>query len=187
MDFAEYLKAIAGNWKLLLAAALPATVSWIISLAPPWPDAAGNVSYAFAVVMSVVGILIPWALHRLRNRAWPVVACALLSLCLIMTYAACWSLWIGQASQRNGDALVEFRFVKGDQLTVPLKGTTERDVLRDNGYRVEDVYTPSSLLKTRLALLFSFAGTFFFITIAFAFATLPRGRSTGRPLAQKPG
>lgn len=191
MDFSAYLKRVASNWKLLAAAALPATLSWVLSLAPPWPDPSGNSAYAFAVVLSIVGILIPAALHQIRNRTWPILVCALLSLCLIVSYAACWSLWIGKATQMNGGTPVETRFVKGGQLAVPLKDTTEKDVLRDNGYRVEDVYTPGSLTKTRLLLLFSFAGVFFFITIATAFATLPKAKAAKRPAdppqAQEPG
>ncbi len=179
MDFLAYIRLLKKYWGAGLTGIVAPAVCLPLHFCPPWPDPSGATSCAVAAVFCLVGLLVPFAFSGARERALAlsVRTGATAALCLVM-YIACWSLWVGEGTQTNGGQEVTTRFVKGIFLAVPTNGLPEKIVLERNGYRVEVVYTSTSLMVTRLALLSSFSGTFFFLTMAYGFTAFrtTRGR-----------
>jgi hypothetical protein len=178
--FVQYARALKTHWKAALAAAIVPAVCLPLNMCPPWPDSAGATSCAIAALFSVVGILVPYSAStrsakRTKEFAGGFGAAA--AACLVV-YIASWSLWVENAQQVVGEErrVAEIQFVKGTSLKSPPSELREKELLRIYGYRVQEVYTPLSLMISRLALLLSFSGTFFCLTAAFGFTAMTRRR-----------
>lgn len=166
MDFRAYLSHVAGNWKLVLAATAPAALSRAFDMAPPWPDPSGNASYALTAVLSIIGLLVPYTLRRMRHRAAYMIAAGALAAASAVLFMGAWSQWVGEASAKQGEELVRIRYVRGAELVAPPPGTTLDQMIILHGFRMEQIYSSSALRRSRLILLFSFSSIFFFLTVA---------------------
>lgn len=190
VDFSTFAKWLQENWKLAIAAVAPASLCKLAGFAPPWPDAGGLAGCAVAVLASLIGVVIGFALSgtKLNTRYALLIAAAGAAGCLGV-YFAFWSLFVdsfAQASGSNHD-LVRTVFVKGGAFKVATDHMDEKQVLQLFGYRMDEVYTPASLLLSRLGLLASFAGTFFFLTVSLGFAPFMGGASSQGSRAARQG
>jgi hypothetical protein len=177
IDFSTFARWLQENWKLAIAAVIPASLCKLVGFSPPWPDPTGLAGCAIAVLASLIGVVVAFAYSGTRlNASHGMLIAAAGAVCCLGVYLAFWSLFVGSGSQTIGSnhELVRTMFVKGTFKVAPAPMTEEKDVLQLHGYRVDEVYTSGSLLRNRLILLISFSGTFFFLTIALGFAPFKR-------------
>jgi hypothetical protein len=182
MEFQTYIRSLRSHWKGALAAVVAPAVCLPLRFCPPWPDSSGLTGCAVAAVVSLVGLLVPYGLSVPKAKASRLmVGTGLLAGFCLLAYIVCWSLWVVDATQSNRGQIVTTRVVKGTTLAVPTDGLREEEILRKHGYRVEEVYTRTSLIVSRLALLSSFSAVFFFLTVSFGFTALQPSSRGGRP------
>lgn len=176
--FAQYARALKIHWKAAFAAAIVPAVCLPLNMCPPWPDSAGATSCAIAALFSVIGIVVSFSDSRRSAKRARTLArfFGVAAATSIVVYVASWSMWVEKAQQVVGEErrVAEIQFVKGSSLKSPSNEPQEKDLLRIHGYRVAEVYTPLSLMISRLVLLLSFSGIFFCLTAAFAFTATSR-------------
>ena len=90
----------------------------------------------------------------------------LASLALCATYISAYSLYVVTDVKVEGEREVQIRRVIGAELRDPKNaGQLEQALLLDNQFEEDRVWTRQSLTRTRLLVLFSYAGMFFFLAL----------------------
>jgi hypothetical protein len=68
MEFVSYARLLKRHWKVALTAVVAPTVCWPLNLCPPWPDSSGGAACAIAALLSIIGLLVPYAFSRSRGK-----------------------------------------------------------------------------------------------------------------------
>ena len=148
---------------------------WVPGLEPPWPEGRAAI---VGVVFCVVALIIGHAIFSKRGRTapdrarlallsqWAGCASLLASLALCATYISAYSLYVVTDVKVEGEREVQIRRVIGAELRDPKNaGQLEQALLLDNQFEEDRVWTRQSLTRTRLLVLFSYAGMFFFLAL----------------------
>jgi hypothetical protein len=83
-----------------------------------------------------------------------------------IAYLVAFDLYVKSQSQQIGNEVRQIRIVIGTELREELRGTVEEplQLLQDNGYNPERIWTRESLLRTRFQVFSSFLAMFLLIT-----------------------
>jgi hypothetical protein len=170
VQFLAYLRLLKRHWKAALTAVVAPAVCFPLNFCPPWPDSTGATSCVIAAIISVVGVLVPYAFPTSRKKALArSIGAGIVAAVCLLVYIASWSSWVRNAEQFNDGHLVSAQVVIGTTFAISTQNLSEKELLRYHGFRVGEIYSSTSLMVTRLVLLSSFSAIFFFLTAAFGF------------------
>ena len=184
MSFKEYVSVYKSVWGIIMASAVmgPFAMDAFTDLAPPWPQQLmGGIGTLTCVLTIVIGYLISsWiglfkdkvsGQQRVSIQKTASFVCSLfliLSSISLLSYVNFYSLYVISFEQTVKEKPTVIRRVIGTQRlsNVDPELRDKEAIMYAPGFDVSDVWTAGSLRTTRLQLLTSFLGIFFFIALA---------------------
>lgn len=172
----RFFESVLALWVGACAVAVGGPLAlWIPSLEPPWPEGSAAI---VAVVFSVIALVLGYAgLTPLRGSAaenermaqrglWIGCLSLVASMLLCVLYFYAYSLYVVKDVKLEGRSEVTIRRVIGTELldSRDLK-RPPTELLKENSFEEERIWTRSSLTQGRLLVLFSYTGMFFFLCL----------------------
>ena len=172
MNIADWAKSFKSIWGagVLIATAGPLGLL-VPDLYPPWPEYSYLVAVIFCAVVSIVSFTVGLAYaHQPRSQrklqTLLASACLLLGLTSLIWYFSAYSTRVVVETQVVGTEQHQLRFVVGTDMRADMDKTSDHlELLRDNQYNPERVWTPESLRFSRLLLLITFLVAFSMLTL----------------------
>jgi multisubunit Na+/H+ antiporter MnhB subunit len=181
MKLAEFFESFKSVWGgAAVAAAAGPLGLWAMDLEPPWPPSVGKVATLICTVAVLLAYIVSrsFAPRSKRAQKTRLIAMGMLVLGLIAILGYLWAFgrYIVTDSIERGGRTEIIRTIVGSELRPGVEpGATPVDLLRDNLYDAEAVWTPQSISTARMALLLSFVLSFFLLTFGAALlATLEK-------------
>jgi hypothetical protein len=175
MNLAQFFGSFKSVWGGAVIAATAGPIGlWAMDLEPPWPPSVGKVATLFCAVAVLLAYVVSrsFAPGSKRAKTTRLLAIALLALGLIAILGYLWaySRYVITESVERGGRTEIVRMIAGSQLRPGVKpgDATQLDLLRDNLYDPEAVWTPQSISTVRMMLLSSFVFSFFTLTFGAA-------------------
>lgn len=169
-DFAKSFKTVWGVG-VLLATAGPLGL-FVPNLYPPWPENSHLIAVIFCAVAAVVSFTVglsyaqrPTAKSKFQTAV--ATASLLLGLTCLIGYFLAYSTRVVVETQVVGKEEHQLRFVVGTEMRADVDKTGGGDnleLLRDNQYSPERVWTPESVRYSRVLLLVAFVAAFSMLT-----------------------
>jgi flagellar biogenesis protein FliO len=174
----DYLQALKSLWGLGFAATIVGPLAlWVPNLQPPWPEGSQVITAVFCIVAAILSFVVSRSLSERSTMSSPhfgkkKLVRILGSLALVLglvsgiAYLVAFDLYVKSQSQQIGNEVRQIRIVIGTELREELRGTVEEplQLLQDNGYNPERIWTRESLLRTRFQVFSSFLAMFLLIT-----------------------
>ena len=190
-DFAKSFKTVWGAG-VLLATAGPLGL-FVPDLYPPWPENSHIIGVIFCAVAAVVSFTagVGYAQRpRAKSRVQTAVAtaCLLLGLASLIGYFLAYSTRVVVETQVVGKEQRQLRFVVGTEMRADVDKTGSGDaleLLRDNQYSPEKIWTPDSVRYSRVLLLVTFVAAFSMLTFGMGLLATRSGTSS-RPVSRNP-
>lgn len=170
---------------------------WRASLDPPWPSEARWVAVLMCGVTAVMAYLAAQssgtrgatgkhAQETRRKRARIAAGALLLGMLTSLAYLYQLGLSVVEETQPSAEGDRHIRVVAGSERMPELRDDrrSDLDVLRDHLYRPEEVWTATSLLRSRMSLLALYVLAFCLLTLGLCFAVLSM---TGDPQERRRG
>jgi hypothetical protein len=191
MNIGDFTKSFKSVWGagVLLATAGPLAL-FVPDLYPPWPENSHLIGVLFCAVAAVVSFTVGLGYAhqpKSRNKVQTAVAttCLLLGLASLIGYFFAYSTRVVVETQIVGKDQHQLRFVVGTVKRADVDNTTTDDLelLRDNQYSPERVWTPESVRSSRVLLLVTFVAAFSMLTFGMgllATRSEPSTRPTSR-------
>lgn len=173
MEISAWTKSFKSIWGagVLIATAGPLGLL-VPDLYPPWPDHSYVIGVTFAAVAAIISMTAGLAYaHQARASAKGhtvfALACLALGLISLVWYFLVYSTRVVVETQMVGGEQHELRFVVGTETRddVDKTETDYLDLLRENQYSPERVWTSKSLRSSRFLLLITFVAAFFLLTL----------------------
>jgi hypothetical protein len=175
----DYLRSLKSLWGLGVAATVISPLAlWVPNLQPPWPEGSQMITAVFCIVVAILSFSLSRELSGRNAKSSRSIKPAKLtkvlgSVALVLGlvfgigYLSAFNLYVISDVQQVGSETREVRIVIGTELRDELRGTVEQplQLLRDNGYDPERVWTRESLLRTRFLLFAFFVAMFLLITL----------------------
>ncbi len=192
----DYLQALKSIWGLGFAAIVIGPLAlWVPNLQPPWPQGSQIITAVFCIVVAILAFVICHSLSERSRRSSRqpaqtklprILGSVALVLGLIsgIGYLIAFNLYVIPQNQQIGNEVREIRIVIGTELRQELRGTVEEplQMLQDNGYDPERIWTRESLLRTRFLVFSTFLAMFLLITFGIGLlvpVSEAQGRKTG--------
>ena len=194
-DWAKSFKSVWGAG-VLVATAGPLGLL-VPDLYPPWPEHSYLIAVIFAAV-AAIGSFTAGLAYANRARALRrgqtafALACLALGLMSIIWYFSAYSMRVVSEPQMIGAEQHLLRIVVGTEIRADVDRSEEKDnleLLRDNQYTPERVWTSESLRYSRFLLLVTFVTAFFLLTLGMgllATRTAKSSRATSRDARVQP-
>ncbi len=189
-DFAKSFKTVWGAG-VLLATAGPLAL-FVPDLYPPWPENSHLVGVLFCAVAAVVSSTVGLGYAqqaKSKSRVQTVIAttCLLLGLGSLIGYFFLYSTRVVVETQIVGQDQRQLRFVVGTEMRSDVDKTASGDLelLRDNQYSPERIWTPESVRFSRVLLLVSFVTAFSALTFGMGLLAT-RSETSSSQIAGKP-
>lgn len=169
-DFTKSFKTIWGAG-VLLATAGPLGL-FVPDLSPPWPDNSHIIGVIFCAVAAVVSFTVGVGYAqrpRSKSKFQAAIAtgCLLLGLASLLGYFLAYSTRVVVETQVVGKEQRQLRFVVGTERRADADKTGTQDdleLLRDNQYSPEKIWTLESVRYSRVLLLSTFVTSFSLLT-----------------------
>jgi hypothetical protein len=182
-DFAKSFKSVWGAG-VLLATAGPLAL-FVPDLYPPWPENSHLIGVLFCAVAAVASFSVGLGYaHQPKSRSKVQTAvatvCLLLGLVSLIGYFFAYSTRVVVETQIVGKDQHQLRFVVGTvkRAGVDSATTDDLELLRDNQYSPERVWTPESVRFSRVLLLVTFIAAFSMLTFGMGLLATRSGTST---------
>jgi hypothetical protein len=181
-DFAKSFKNIWGVG-VALAVAGPLGMS-IPELYPPWPDGSRLIGVIFCAVAAILSFAWGAELDR-RSRATRVLSIVatislVCGLAFIIVYFVAYNSYVVVETQMVGSEQHKLRFVIGAETrghSDAELNSASLEMLRDNQYDPERIWTRESLRRSRLLLFGSFLAAFSMLTFGMGLLATRSARS----------
>jgi multisubunit Na+/H+ antiporter MnhB subunit len=175
MSPTQFLVSFKSVWGGAVVAATAGPLGlWAMDLEPPWPPSVGKVATLFCAVAVLLAYVVSRSFAPRSERAKTVrlIAITLLAVGLTAILAYLWAYShyvVTDSIERSGRTEI-IRMIVGSTLRPGIEpGTaTQLDLLRDNLYDPEAVWTRQSISTARMILLISFVLSFFMLTFGAA-------------------
>lgn len=192
MKIGEYFESFKSLWGVAAVAAGAGPLGlWVADLEPPWPSAAGKVATLFCAIAILIAFFVgPAGSAGGRKRKggkkksgvrYAAIALLVVGSCGVISYLWAYGRYVVTDSVQRGGRTEIIRMVVGTELRPGLDAsqTTKLELLRDNLYDPEEVWTSESVNNTRQLLVVWFVLSFFLLTFGAALlAKLGRETST---------
>ena len=173
MRLAEFAKSFKSIWGLGVALALAGPLGLSIpELYPPWPDHSRLIGVIFCAVAALLSF--SWGSElagksTAKQKRPPLIATLSLAcgLAFLLVYFAAYSSYVVVETQMVGSQQRSLRFVVGAETRGTSDGGSAADdleMLRDNQYDPERIWTRDSLRRSRFLLFGSFVAAFSMLT-----------------------
>jgi hypothetical protein len=183
-DWAKSFKSVWGAG-VLVATAGPLGLL-VPDMDPPWPEHSYAIGVIFAAVAAIVSFTAgltyahqPRALRKFQTAF--SLACLALGLMCLVWYFSAYSTRVVVETQMVGSEQHQLRFVVGTEMRTDVDKTQDADyleLLRDNQYSPERVWTSESLRYSRFLLLVTFVTAFFLLTLGMGLLATRPGSSS---------
>jgi hypothetical protein len=172
---------------------------WLPRLEPPWPEGSAAI---VAVVFSVIALIIGYAYlspvrdsvaereRQARRGLWIGCSALLGSLLLCALYLYSYSFYVVSDVKVEGNREIQIRRVVGTELLDARDaGRLPRELVRENSFEEDKVWTRQSLTRARMLVLFTYVGMFFFLSLGLGSLSMRLLNVAGGeiPLAADPG
>ena len=181
-DWAKSFKSIWGAG-VLIATAGPLGLL-VPDLYPPWPDHSYLIGVIFCAVTAIVSfaIAVSYAHQPIFQKVQTALALASLALGLtsLIWYFSAYSTRVVVETQVVGAEQHQLRFVVGTEIRADVDKTADLndlELLRDNQYSPERVWTSESLRTSRFLLLITFVTAFSMLTFGMSLMATRSGPS----------
>jgi hypothetical protein len=173
MQIDDFTKAFKTVWGAGVVVAVAGPLGLFVpDLYPPWPDNSHLIGVVFCAVAAVVSFTVGvgYAQRPATKRTVQTavaIACAVIGLASLIAYFMAYSTRVVVEPQMIGKEQRELRFVVGTQMRADVDKTASGvplELLRDNQYSPEKVWTPESLRNSRFLLLITFVTAFAMLT-----------------------
>lgn len=180
----KYSKSYKSVWGLGVAMTTAGPLAlWLPELDPPWPSGAGAFATLFCVIAIIIGTVVTRiyfvdvehinkAEKQRRIRKTCLIAAGLLLIGLLsaIIYIFNYSTRVITELQIANGQEHKLRFIIGNDIQNDIldKNKPPIELLRDYNYEPSKIWTPVSLSNSRVALLLSFAITFFLLNLGLA-------------------
>lgn len=180
----KYTKSYKSIWGLGIAMATTGPLAlWLPELDPPWPSGAGAFVTLFCVIAIILGTIVSRIYfvdvkriskaelqRRIRRTCLIAAGLLLLGLLSAIIYILNYSTHVIKELQIVDGQECKLRFIIGKEIQKDFSDTNEPPIklLRANQYEPSKIWTPASLRNSRVALLLSFAITFFLLNLGLA-------------------
>jgi uncharacterized membrane protein (Fun14 family) len=169
---------------VLLATAGPLAL-FVPDLYPPWPENSHLIGVLFCAVAAVASFSVGLGYaHQPKSRSKVQTAvatvCLQLGLASLIGYFFAYSTRVVVETQIVGKDQHQLRFVVGTvkRAGVDSATTDDLELLRDNQYSPERVWTPESVRFSRVLLLVTFIAAFSMLTFGMGLLATRSGTST---------
>jgi hypothetical protein len=187
MKIGDWAKSFKSMWGAGVLVATAGPLGLLVpDLDPPWPEHSYVIGVIFAAVAAIVSFTAGLAYaDRAKELRKPqtafALACLALGLMCLVWYFSAYSTRVVVEAQMVGAEQHELRFVVGTEMRPDVDKTQDADyleLLRDNQYSPERVWTSESLRYSRFLLLVTFVTAFFLLTLGMGLlATRPESSS----------
>ena len=188
MNIADWAKSFKSVWGagVLVATAGPLGLM-VPELYPPWPEHSYVIAVIFAAVAGIVsftaGVAYAQQPGTLRKgQTVFALACLALGLISFIWYFSAYSTRVVSEPQMIGTEQHQLRFVVGTEIRPGVDTKQDADdleLLRDNQYTPERVWTSESLRRSRFLLLTTFVSAFFLLTVGMGLLATRTAGSNG--------
>lgn len=183
MNPSQFFGSFKSVWGGAVVAATAGPLGlWALDLQPPWPSSAGRVATLFCTVAILLAYIVSRSLagggkrdagpgsKRARKARWIAIAMLSLGLATAIGYLWAYERFVVTDSIERGGRTEIIRTIVGSELRqgIDAGSATQLDLLRDNLYDPEAVWTSRSIGNARLMLLTSFVLMFFMLTFGAA-------------------
>ena len=192
MDIADWKKSFRSVWGAGVLVATAGPLGLLVpDLYPPWPEHSYVIGVIFAAVATIISFTAGTA-YAHQPKAWRkgqtafALACLAFGLTSLIWYFSAYSTRVVAEPQMVGAEQHQLRFVVGSEMRADVDRAQHADnleLLRDNQYIPERVWTPESLRNSRFLLLLTFVTAFFLLTLGMgllATRTASSSRATSR-------
>ena len=197
----DYLQSLKSLWGVGFAATILGPLAlWVPNLQPPWPQGSQMITAVFCIVAAILSFVLSRSLserskssapHRAKAKPLRILGsfALVLGLAAGVGYLIAFNLYVIPQNQQIGKEVREIRIVIGTQLREELRGTVEEplQLLQDNGYDPERIWTRESLLRARFLVFSSFLAMFLLITFGIGLLVPVSEVASAQPDSEKPG
>lgn len=173
MTIGDFAKAFKTLWGAGVAVAVAGPLGLFVpDLYPPWPENSHIIGVLFCAVAAVVSLTLgvgyaqrPENKQTLQTAV--AIVCLVIGLASLLAYFMANSTRVVEEQQMVGKKAHQLRFVVGTQLRSDVDqtmGSDARELLRDNQYDPEKIWTAESLRNSRFLLLITFVTAFAMLT-----------------------
>lgn len=189
MRFGDYLRSFQSLWGIGVAVTVAGPLAlWVPNLQPPWPEGSQMITTISCIIVAILSFSLsreflartsgksPSRVKRISLITAVSWGALVLGLTCGIAYLRAFNLYVVSDQQQVGTEARVVRIVIGTELRSEFRKTAEPlELLRDNGYDPERVWTRDSLLRARFLVFAFFAGMFMSITLGLGLLTAVSG------------
>jgi preprotein translocase subunit SecG len=197
MTAKRFFDFVLSLWGGACAVAVGGPVAlWLPSIEPPWPEGSAAI---VAVVFSVTALILGYASssplqnsaierERLARRGLRIGCGSLLgSLLLCVLYLYSYSLYVVYDVKIEGGREIQIRRVVGTELLDKRNASAQPiELLKENSFEEDKVWTRLSLTRARMLVLFSYVGMFFFLSLGLSILSMRFLMNTSKDTSSAP-
>jgi hypothetical protein len=186
MNIADWAKSFKSVWGVGVLIATAGPLGLLVpDMYPPWPDHSYLIGVIFCAISAIVSFTVgvgyahqPGASSKVQTAI--ALACLVLGLTSLISYFLIYSTRVVVETQVIGAEQHLLRFVVGTEMRADMDKSTDGDnleLLRDNQYSPERIWTPESLRYSRFLLLITFVTAFSMLTVGMGLLATRSGSS----------
>ena len=187
MKITDWAKSFKSMWGAGVLVATAGPLGLLVpDLYPPWPEHSYVIGIIFAAVAAIVSFTVGLGYARkpgiMRNaRSIVALTCIVFGLASLIWYFLTYSTLVVVETQMVGTEQHQLRFVVGTEIRPDVdqtSGVNDLELLRDNEYTPERIWTSQSLQRSRFLLLLTFVASFSLLTFGMGLLATRSGPST---------